>query len=226
MGESMRRPPTGAAVLQENVTNAIAAAAFAELAKSGYARMSMEAVARRAGVGKAALYRRWDSKDAMVIDLVARAVRDHALIQPDTGTLRGDVEAYIRATATQLSDPLVSRIAPDFLGESSRNPAVAAALREVIATPRREIAGALLSRAIRRGELPADLDHELALDLLVAPLGFRFLISRAPVDDDYLRRLAHATVAALKAHAPKGERRTEASARQRKMSGTLKERIT
>ena len=199
MGEPTRRSPTGAAVLQENVTNAIATAAFAELAGSGYARMSMEAVARRAGVGKAALYRRWDSKDAMVIDLVASAVRDHALIQPDTGTLRGDVEAYIRATASQLSEPLVARIAPDFLGESSRNPAVAAALREVIATPRREIADALLSRAIRRGELPADLDHELALDLLVAPLGFRFLISRAPVDDDYLRRLAHATVAALKA---------------------------
>ncbi len=194
----MRRPPTGAAVLQENVTNAIAAAAFAELAKSGYARMSMEAVARRAGVGKAALYRRWDSKGAMLIDLVASAVRDHALIQPNTGTLLGDVEAYIRVTASQLSDPLIARIAPDFLGESPRNPAVAAALREVIATPRREIADALLSQAMRRGELPADLDHELALDLLVAPLGFRLLISRAPVDDDYLRRLAHATVAALK----------------------------
>ena len=79
------------------------------------------------------------------------------------------------------------------------NPAVAAALREVVATPRREIADALLSRAVRRGELPADLDHGLALDLLVAPLGFRLLVSRAPVDDDYLRRLAHATVAALKA---------------------------
>jgi AcrR family transcriptional regulator len=199
MEEPTRRRPTGAAVLQENVTSAIAAAAFAELAESGYARMSMEAVARRAGVGKAALYRRWNSKDAMLIDLVASAVRDRALIQPNTGTLRGDIEAYIRATASQLSDPLVARIAPDFLGESPRNPAVAAALREVIATPRREIADALLSRAIRRGELPADLDHELALDLLVAPLGFRLLISRAPVDDDYLRRLAHATVAALKA---------------------------
>ena len=46
---------------------------------------TMEAVARRVGVGKAALYRRWDSKDAMLIDLVARAVREHAFIQADTG---------------------------------------------------------------------------------------------------------------------------------------------
>jgi AcrR family transcriptional regulator len=199
MGQPARRQPAGAAVLQENVTSAIAAAAFEELAETGYARMSMDAVARRAGVGKAALYRRWDSKDAMLIDLVARAVRDSALIKADTGTLRGDVEAYLRATSSQLGGRLVSRIAPDFLAESPRNPALAAALREVIATPRRESAGAMLSRAIDRRELPADLDHDLALDLLAAPLGFRLLISQSAIDDDYLRRLTDATVAALKA---------------------------
>ena len=199
MGEPSRRRPAGAAVLQENVTSAITAAAFEELAQAGYGRMSMEAVARRAGVGKAALYRRWDSKDAMLTDLVARAVREHALIQADTGTLRGDVEAYIRATFSELSNPLVSRIAPDFLAESPRNPALAAALREVIATPRRQAGDAMLSRAIGRGELPADLDHDLALDLLVAPLGFRLLITQGVIDDDYLRRLTDATVAALKA---------------------------
>lgn len=186
-------------MLQENVTGAITAAAFEELAETGYARMSMDAVARRAGVGKAALYRRWDSKDAMLIDLVARTVRENALIQADTGSLRGDVEAYLTATGSQLSGRLVSRIAPDFLAESPRNPALAAALREVIATPRRKSAAAMLSRAIDRGELPSDLDHDLALDLLVAPLGFRLLVSQGVIDDDYLRRLTDATVAALKA---------------------------
>jgi len=199
MGEAAKRRPAGAAVLQENVTGAITAAAFEELAETGYARMSMDAVARRAGVGKAALYRRWDSKDAMLTDLIARAVKKHALIHADTGTLRGDVEAYIRTTFSELSNPLVSRIAPDFLAESPRNPALAAALREVIATPRREIGDAMLSRAIDRGELPADLDHDLALDLLVAPLGFRLLISQGVIDDHYLRRLTDVTVAALKA---------------------------
>ncbi len=199
MGEPSRRRPAGAAVLQENVTSAITAAAFGELAEAGYARMSMEAVARRAGVGKAALYRRWDSKDAMLTDLVARAVREHALIHADTGTLAGDVDAYLRATFRELSNPLVSRIAPDFLAESPRNPPLAAALREVIATPRREVADAMLVRAIDRGELPADLDHDLALDLLAAPLGFRLLITQGVTDDDYLRRLTDVTVAALKA---------------------------
>jgi AcrR family transcriptional regulator len=186
-------------VLQENVTGAITAAAFEELAETGYARMSMDAVARRARVGKAALYRRWDSKDAMLIDLVARTVRDSALIRPDTGTLRGDVEAYLRATASQLSHRLVSRIAPDLLAESPRNPALAAAMREAIARPRRESADAMLSRAIDRGELPPDLDHDLALDLLAAPVGFRLLVLQGTADDDYLRRLTDATVAALQA---------------------------
>jgi len=199
MGEPVRRRPAGAAVLQESVTSAITAAAFEELAETGYARMSMDAVARRAGVGKAALYRRWDSKDAMLIDLVARTVRESALIRADTGSLRGDVEAYLTATLSQLHGRLVSRIAPDLLAESPRNPALAAALREVIGTPRRQSADAMLSRAIDRGELPADLDHDLALDLLVAPLGFRLLASQGVINDGYLRRLTEATIAALKA---------------------------
>jgi AcrR family transcriptional regulator len=199
MEKLTRRLPVGAAMLQESVTNAITSAVFEELAETGYARMSMDAVARRAGVGKAALYRRWGSKDAMLIDLVARAVRESALVQVDTGSLRGDVEAYLIANLNQLNDRLVSRIAPDFLAESPRNPALAAALREAIATPRRESADIMLSRAIDRGELPAELDHDLALDLLVAPLGFRLFVLQGKLDDGYLRRLTDATVAALKA---------------------------
>jgi AcrR family transcriptional regulator len=57
-----RRTPTGAAVLQPEITKAITGAVFDELADQGYARLSMEAVAKRAGVGKSALYRRWPSK--------------------------------------------------------------------------------------------------------------------------------------------------------------------
>src|ERR671938_244016 len=64
---SKGREPAGAAVLQESVTAAITSAMFDQLAEIGYARMSMDAVARRAGVGKAAVYRRWRSKQAMLI---------------------------------------------------------------------------------------------------------------------------------------------------------------
>ncbi|NEE30970.1 helix-turn-helix transcriptional regulator, partial [Streptomyces sp. SID7982] len=66
-----RRAPAGAAVLREDVTDAIRAAVFEELAAVGFARMSIEGIARRAGVGKTAVYRRWKSKLALVLDLVA-----------------------------------------------------------------------------------------------------------------------------------------------------------
>src|SRR5690242_9682664 len=66
-----RRPPAGAAVLREEVTTAIRAAFFEEVAEVGYGRASIQGVARRAGVGKTAVYRRWASKSALVLDLVS-----------------------------------------------------------------------------------------------------------------------------------------------------------
>ncbi|MGV9571600.1 helix-turn-helix domain-containing protein, partial [Streptomyces nigra] len=85
-----RRAPAGAAVLREDVTEAIRAAVFEELAAVGYARMSIEGIARRAGVGKTAVYRRWRSKLHLVLDVVS-AVAVMGLPVPDTGTLEGDL---------------------------------------------------------------------------------------------------------------------------------------
>ncbi|MFI7643028.1 TetR/AcrR family transcriptional regulator [Nonomuraea sp. NPDC049400] len=194
-----QRPPAGAAVLRQSVTAAISDAAFAELAEVGYARMSMDAVARRAGVGKAALYRRWRSKEAMVTDLIAETMRRHGVVCPDTGTLIGDLEAYIRSTLGQLAHPLVARIVPDLVAEVARSEPLAAAVRESVATPRREAVTAMLQRAVERAELPADLDYLLAYDFLIAPLSFRRLLMNGPDDEEYVHRLAVATAAALKA---------------------------
>ena len=192
--------PAGAAVLREDVTDAISRAAFEELAETGYARMTMEAVTRRAGVGKAALYRRWPAKDAMVIDLVSRAVSaytGHEAHAIDTGSLRGDVEAFLADTVAVLRHPLVSRIVPDLFAEAIRNnPALGHALRTA-GRARRSTATRLLRRAIDRAELPEDLDVDLALDLLAAPLQFRVLFTSMTVDDAYLSRLATAVLAAL-----------------------------
>ncbi|HYB35651.1 MAG TPA: TetR/AcrR family transcriptional regulator [Mycobacterium sp.] len=193
------RKLAGAAVLREDVTDAISRAAFEELAETGYARMTMEAVTRRAGVGKAALYRRWPAKDAMVIDLVARAVSTYTVHEAhaiDTGSLRGDVEAFLADTVAVLRHPLVSRIVPDLFAEALRNPALGDALRTA-GRARRSTATGLLRRAIDRAELPEDLDVDLALDLLGAPVEFRVLFTDMTTDDAYLSRLATAVLAAL-----------------------------
>lgn len=192
---------TGAAVLRPRVTDAITAATFAELADVGYARLTMEAVARRAGVGKAALYRRWSSKRGMLTELIRHAVEDSIPAVPDTGTLRGDLREVLADTRRQLLDPVVNAVGPTLLAEMRHTSAVADVLHAGVAAPRRAAAGAMLQAAIDRGELPATLDMDLATDLLVAPLGFRMLIMNGTVDDAYLDTLATALEAALRAGA-------------------------
>ncbi|WP_030901399.1 TetR/AcrR family transcriptional regulator [Streptomyces sp. NRRL F-5126] len=191
------REPTGAAKLREPVTAAITGAMFDQLAETGYARMSMDAVARRAGVGKAAVYRRWPSKQAMLIDLVGAAVRRNLPEVPDTGSLAGDVRGFLDVIVAQAADPRARRVALDVLIETSRIPELNAALHDVVAEPRRTAAAAVLSRAIERGDLPDELDRELGLDLLISPLLMRLLFAPDQVDSDYLARLAEVIVTGL-----------------------------
>ncbi|SDS16794.1 TetR/AcrR family transcriptional regulator [Microlunatus soli] len=194
-----RREPAGAAVLQESVTVAISAAMFDQLAEGGYARMSMEAVARSAGVGKAAVYRRWPSKQAMVVDLIGAATQDYLPEVPDTGSLVGDARGFLELIHAQVADPRIRRIALDVLVETSRNRDLEAALHDVVDRPRRIAASTVLTRAIDRGELAADIDLELGLDLLIAPLLIRLVRRREPMNDAELGRLTDVIVAGLRA---------------------------
>ncbi|MFF3751472.1 TetR-like C-terminal domain-containing protein [Streptomyces sp. NPDC002018] len=192
-----KRPP-GGPVLQQDVTRALETAFFEELASVGYGKLSIEAVARRAGAGKAAVYRRWPSKQAMTVELASQAALK-AVRAPDMGSLHADIAQFIRETMTALSHPLVSRIAPDLLAETARNEELADALLSGIRTPRRENAALVLHRAIERGELPADTDIELGLDFLVSPAYWRLAVIRTPVDDGYVERLTVKIIAAMKA---------------------------
>jgi AcrR family transcriptional regulator len=193
------RPATGGAVLRQRVTDAITEAAFAELADAGYARMSMEAVARRAGAGKAALYRRWPSKQAMVTELIRDKVADALPLTPATGALHTDLRELLATFRSQLANPLLARIGAGLLAEASHDGTLAEMLDTEVTAPRRAAARAILQGAIDRGELPAGMDLELGTDLLIAPLVFRMLVIRGRSDDEYLETLTNAIEAALKA---------------------------
>ncbi|MGH3558254.1 MAG: TetR/AcrR family transcriptional regulator [Mycobacterium sp.] len=197
MTTGSKRRPAGAAMLQENVTAAIGEALLAELAASGYARTSMEAIARRAGVGKAALYRRWPSKDAMVIDLLGRIVAESVLVTPDTGSLRGDLNQFITGLHRQLSNPLVTAIGPGLLAEVAHPSDLADRLLETVREPRLAVGKTVLRNAIERGELPKDLHMDVAADLLAGPLALRMLILGGATED-YLSALIPAIEAALR----------------------------
>jgi AcrR family transcriptional regulator len=193
-----RRKPAGAAVMQPEVTVAIAAAVFAELAEVGYNRLTMEAVARRAGVGKTTVYRRWPSKEAMISALAADAITAVADV-PDTGTIRGDLHAYLTATIGVLGHPLATKVVPALLAAAGSTPALSDALLVTARDARRERVAGLLRRGIARAELPDDLDVELALDFVIGPLFWRLIITRAPTGPDYLDRLIDMLLAACRA---------------------------
>ncbi|TNH30114.1 TetR/AcrR family transcriptional regulator [Micromonospora orduensis] len=183
-------------MLRGEITTAIRRALMQELAAVGYGRLSIEAVARRAGVSKTAIYRRWNSKLDLVLEIVAAAAHGK-LPALDTGTLRGDLTLLFQAVAHALRHPLASQIIPDLLAEAARNPSIDATLRQVLHARQQDIGGRLVNRAVQRGELPADTDPDAAIDLIVGPLYWRIAIARLPLTDSYLERLVESVVAGL-----------------------------
>ncbi|WP_028935135.1 TetR/AcrR family transcriptional regulator [Pseudonocardia spinosispora] len=193
------QPPTGGATLRPGVTEAITAAALAELVERGYARLSMDGVARRAGVGKAALYRRWPTKQTMLTELIRDRVTEELPPQPATGALRSDLRELLTTFRAQLRNPLVADVALGLIAEARHDDALAEVLAVAVAAPRRQTARIVLQNAVDRGELPPGLDMTLGLDLLIAPLAFRMLVTHDASGDDYLDRLTDALEAALRA---------------------------
>ncbi|MDL5201903.1 TetR/AcrR family transcriptional regulator [Streptomyces sp. ALI-76-A] len=194
-----RRAPAGAAVLREDVTEAIRAAVFEELAAVGYARMSIEGIARRAGVGKTAVYRRWRSKLHLVLDLVS-AIAVQGLPVPDTGTLEGDLRLLYEVTSRALRHPVASQVIPDLQAEAARNPEIAEALQKALREGQEGVASKIVAAAEQRGEIRRGVDQDLALDLVSGPLYWRAVVIRSPkLPKGYLGSLARATAAAVKA---------------------------
>ncbi|MGW9440005.1 TetR/AcrR family transcriptional regulator [Streptomyces sp. NPDC055607] len=191
-----RRAPAGAAVLREDVTEAIRAAVFEELAAVGFARMSIEGIARRAGVGKTAVYRRWKSKLSLVLDLVG-AFAAQGLPAPATGSLYGDVRALLDVAAHALSHPVASRVVPDLLVEAARHPEIADAVKAALLDGQQGVVARIVREAVARGDLPEGADPDRALDLIAGPLYWRLVVVRTPPPPGYVDDLARSAVAAL-----------------------------
>jgi AcrR family transcriptional regulator len=195
------RKPAGAAVLQPEKTEAIIAAFFAELGQNGYPGLTMDRVAERAGVGKAALYRRWPSKQHLLIDSVGRYAT-RAVLPPDTGSLAGDLLAVADDAIAVLANPLIRSVIPSLVAEARRSPDLAAVLTERFVNPRRETGAQMLRRAVKRGEIGPDSDLELAQDLFGGPLYLRGVILGEEFPAGYAQRLTDSVLRSLGVHRP------------------------
>jgi AcrR family transcriptional regulator len=184
-------------VLRADVTAAIRDAFFQELAEVGYARASIEGVARRAGVGKTAVYRRWTSKLALVLDVVSM-IGGGGLPTPATGSLIGDLRALLGVAARALRHPIASQVIPDLLVEAARHPEIADRIKVLLLDPQHGVASAIVREAAERGELRPDTDPNYLLDVTLGPLYWRFAVSRSALPSGYLDELATAAAAALR----------------------------
>jgi AcrR family transcriptional regulator len=147
------------------------------LADVGYGRLTVDAVAARAGVGKATIYRRFPSKEALVLHAMKSVSADFEV--PDTGSVRGDLVAIHRSLATHMRKQDVRCVLPVLVAEASVNPAVRSLLNKFV-TERRAVTKTVVTRAIERGEL-REVDADVVADLVGAPLLYRLLVSGMPI---------------------------------------------
>ncbi len=156
---------------------AIHAAVLAQLAEHGYAAMTIEAVARAAGVNKTTLYRWWPSKAALVGATFAHAV-DGAFPVPDTGTLRDDLAALLHSKIDFFGTG-PGRLAGDVLANVGSDPDLGQTAAALLRDNHAHIA-TVLDRARRRGEIVRAADPVVLADMLLGPVWFRVVVQRQP----------------------------------------------
>jgi AcrR family transcriptional regulator len=170
----------------DKARKAVLAAALELVAEAGYAALTIEGIAARAGVAKTTIYRSWPSKAAVVMDAVF-VESDPRLTFPDTGSAREDLIRQMGQVATLFTEPAFRKPFVGLLAQSQHDPALAAALHEWLINARRSGASEVLRRGVERGELRADLDVDVAIDALYGALYYRLLVTHQPVSPDYAR---------------------------------------
>jgi AcrR family transcriptional regulator len=158
------------------------------LAESGYDGLSIEAVAARARVHKTTVYRRWPTKAELVADTLS-ARSEEAVPVPDTGSLAGDLAALARAVAANIGSDVGAAMTRTLVAASATSTDVAATGAEFWAR-RLSLTGAIVERAVARGELPPGTDPNLVIETLIGPLYVRVLMTGEPIDAELADRVA------------------------------------
>ncbi|WP_405850391.1 TetR/AcrR family transcriptional regulator [Streptomyces niveus] len=169
--------------------DAILGAAAEELRTTGYAGMTMDRVARRAGTNKNAIYRRWPTRAALGVAAYRRSA-DAELTVPDTGTLRGDALALLRAANTLWSSPR-GTVLRDLLSAAGDDPDLLTLLREQAGGSGTDGAWlTLLERAVARGEAAAGATHPRVASVPMTLLRGEYALRGLPeVPDEVLTEI-------------------------------------
>lgn len=182
----------------ERSRRAIYDAALALVAEVGYPKTTIEGIAARAGVGKQTIYRWWSSKADVLLEAfldlseqAAEAAREtqadggavHGI--PDTGDLAADLKAVLRATVDELRDPVFEAPSRALAAEGVVNEELGRTFVARLLEPQLQLYVARLRSAQEAGDVRADVDPRIALELFVSPLAQRWLQYTAPISHDY-----------------------------------------
>lgn len=192
MSEPAARRRTGGR--SARVREAVLKATLHAVAKHGADAVSISEIARQAEVHETSIYRRWPTKEHLVLD----ALLDYSearLPIPDTGTLREDLVAFAAEVTGYLDSPLGRTLAKSMAVAGDDD--TLAAGRAQFWKSRLDLASVMIARAKDRGEVPADLDAATALELVIAPLHFRALLTRQPTDERDIAQLLDALLTGL-----------------------------
>jgi len=183
-----RTARTRAAVLQ---------AVVGELIDHGYAGTTVERVAARAGIAKTTIYRRWDSLDGLLADLMTeQAAREIAV--PDEGDLDGDLRALARGVVASLQDPAIKAALASMVAAAVQNPAAREVLSRFLASRTAQVT-VIIDRAVQRGELPAGTDAAAVIGTGTALIYYRLFVAGEPASEDLADSAAAAAAAAARA---------------------------
>jgi AcrR family transcriptional regulator len=192
MSEPVVRRRTGGR--SARVREAVLKATLHAVAEHGADAVSISEIARQAEVHETSIYRRWPTKEHLLLD----ALLDYSeakLPIPNTGTLRDDLVAFATAVTAYLDSPLGRTLARS-MAIAGDDDALAAG-RAQFWKSRLDLASAMIARAKDRGEVPTDLDAATTLELVIAPLHFRALLTRQSTDEHDIAQLVDALLTGL-----------------------------
>jgi AcrR family transcriptional regulator len=168
------------------VDEAVLAATVELAGEVGVSRLSMDDVAVRAKVSKATIYRRWASKEALVLDALRAAMVP--IEDEDTGSLRSDLEHYLRELVKRFRSGKMRDVLPHLIGVACHDSNLRCSLDDYMQT-RRVPLHLILARGVERGELPANTDLDVLIDVILGPFAYRKLLAHTQIDDDFAEKL-------------------------------------
>lgn len=187
MNAGPRRPHTGRR-RNDAAKDAILDATFRLVSDPGTESLTIDAIAAEAGVGRQTIYRWWPSKGAVIADALARYARE-AVPERETGSFAGDLTAFLTDSFAGLENMGYADRLRQIVAAAQHDEHVAQVLTD-FTTVRRAALRALLQRGQAAGELAADADLDMLVDMAYGVLYYRLLIGHAPLDEKAARSLA------------------------------------